>query len=44
MNIHIQIAITVVNSPTNKVYLNADALLLNGLADSVKDEGLAKRK
>ena len=44
MNIHTQIAITVVNSPTNKVYLNADALLLNGLADSVKDEGLAKRK
>ena len=39
-----EIASTVVNSPTNKVFLNADALLLNSLGDSSKETLAAKKK
>ena len=39
-----EIAQTVVSSSTNKIYLNADALLLNSLGDSSKETLAAKRK
>ena len=39
-----EIASTVVTSPTNKVYLNADALLLNSLGDSSKETLAARKK